>query len=216
MRDLQHAAQVAGSRHGAAHPLQIGLATPLGHQRLVGLGDAVLGPPDGLVDRVLIEAHDPVRQCQGDTHQFANRHPAGEFAGGVSTHAVGDDQGVPGFIGPIRHFARRQARPDRLEVAADPRDEEVVLVGRANVTGVRESERIDEDGRIEREIVRRRADERRVTLLLRTGLHRSSLVRVRDDDTRSTMGRTGLLRQARHRGSRIGNRDSGFGIRANR
>ena len=118
----------------------------------MGLRDAVLGSPDGLVDRVLIEPHDPVRQCQGDTHQLANRQAAGEFARGVPAHAIGDDQGVPGFIGAFRDFARRQARPDRLEVAADARDQEVVLVGCADVTGVRQPERVDA------ELVRRRRD----------------------------------------------------------
>ena len=96
---------------------------------------------------LFIHLENPVGHVEGEADQRGDRHPARDFARGVAAHAVGNDHHVVDFLRAFRHISRGEARDERLKRAAEPRDEEVVLVVRAMVTGVRPRVDIDPDER---------------------------------------------------------------------
>ena len=102
-------------------------------------------PPFDLARMLFIHVEDPVGHVEGEADKCRDGHPACDFAGGVSAHAVGHDHQVVDLLGPFRHIARGEARHDRLKRAGEPGDEEMVLVVRAVVTGVRLRADIDPD-----------------------------------------------------------------------
>ena len=96
---------------------------------------------------LFIHFEDPVGHGEGEADERGDRHPARDFAGGVPAHAVGHDHHVVDFLRAFRHISRREARDEGLQRAAEPGDEEVVLVVGAVVTGVRQRADIDPDQR---------------------------------------------------------------------
>jgi hypothetical protein len=88
-----------GDQHdveGGAHPLLVALLAAALEHRLVSGQDRALEELDqglaGVVGHPLCEGVDqPGGGLQGLAHRL-DRHPAGDLAGGVAAHAVGDDE----------------------------------------------------------------------------------------------------------------------------
>ena len=96
---------------------------------------------------LFVHLENPVGHVEGEADKRRDRHPARDFARGMAAHAVGNDHHVVDFLRAFRHVSRGEARDERLQRAAEPGDEEVVLVVRAAVTGVRLRVDIDADER---------------------------------------------------------------------
>jgi len=96
---------------------------------------------------LFVHFENPVRHVEREADQRGDRHPARDFTRGVAAHAVGDDHHVVDLLRACRHIFGGEARDHRLKRAAEPGDEEVVLVVRAVEAGVRPRVDIDLDER---------------------------------------------------------------------
>ena len=92
---------------------------------------------------LFVHFENPVRHLERKADQSGDRHSARDFARGVAAHAVGDDHHVVDLLRACRHIFHGEARDHRLKCAAEPGDEEVVLVVLAVVAGVRPRVDID-------------------------------------------------------------------------
>ena len=147
MGDQQVAAQAANGGQRRPHPAQRRVALAALDEHRADFLHALAGPPLDLARMLFIHLENPVGHVEGEADQRGDRHPARDFARGVAAHAVGDDHHVVDFLGACRHISGRKAGDERLKRAAEPRDEEVILVVRAVVTGVRLRADIDPDER---------------------------------------------------------------------
>ena len=145
--DLQMAAQIAGRSQRRAHSEDVGIAAAVLDEHCVEVLKAAAGVPRRVRGNGFIQPEDPIGPLEGELHQTCDCHPAGQLPASMAAHPVGDDQPVARLVRAFRERTGRQAGQDRLDVASDPGDEEVIFVARSDVTRMGESADIDVDGR---------------------------------------------------------------------
>ena len=147
MGDQQVAAKASSGGQRRPHPAQRRVAPAALDEHRADFLNALAGPPLDLARMLFIHFENPVGHVEGKADERGDRHPARDFARGVAAHAVGDDHHVVDFLRACRHISRGEARDERFKRAAEPGDEEVVLVVLAAVAGVRPRADIDPDER---------------------------------------------------------------------
>ena len=147
MGDQQVAAKASCRGQRRPHPAQRRVALAALDEHRADFLHVRAGPPLDLARMLFIDLENPVGHVEGQADQRRDCHPARDLARGMAAHAVGHDHHVVDFLGEFRNIFRREARDERLKRAAQPRDEEVVLVVLAAVTRVRQRTDIDPDER---------------------------------------------------------------------
>ena len=147
MGDHQVAAKASSGGQRRPHPAQRRIALAALDEHRADFLNARPGPPLDLARMLFVHPENPVGHVEREADQRGDRHPARDFARGVAAHAVGDDHHVVDFLRALRHISRGEAGDQRLQRAAEPGDEEVVLVVLAVMTGMRQRADIDPDER---------------------------------------------------------------------
>jgi len=147
MGNQQVAAKASSDCQRRPHPAQRRVTPTALDEHRADFLKALARPPLDLVRVLFIHFENPVGHVEGEADKRRDRHPTRDFARGVAAHAVSNDHHVVDFLSACRHISRGEARDERFQRAAEPRYEEVVLVVRAAVTGVRPRADIDPDER---------------------------------------------------------------------
>ena len=106
--DDQVVGQAQRQRQGRPHVPQARLALGLGADRLVHR-PGTAGPSGSITSasRCVLPPQDPVGRLEGEFDEQGDGHPAGDLAGRVPAHPVGDGEPVAGRAGLLRGVTRR-------------------------------------------------------------------------------------------------------------
>ncbi len=143
--DLQVVSQAHGDRDRRPHSAERRILLRARNQLAVDVLDSLFRATLDLGGLRSVELENPVGSREGEFDDSADGDLAGQFASGMTAHAVGDHHGVADFLGSLRNLVGWQIRQQGFEIATEARDEKVILVLRPHFARMRQSADIHVD-----------------------------------------------------------------------